>query len=85
MAEFSGLGVHLGNLSRSVEGEVALDQPGEFQRRRRPWRHGHRRHRRASRARPRPGLEDLASIRIKPGEVRVLADIKGPGAISRCG
>ena len=39
---FSGLGLHLGNLSRLSRREVALDQPGELHRRKGQGRHGRR-------------------------------------------
>ena len=57
---FSGLGLHLGNLSRLSSAQVPFDQPGEIHRREGQRRHGRRGHRRDPRARARPRLEDFA-------------------------
>ena len=65
-----------------VEGQDAVDQPGELHRRKGQRRHGHGGHRRQRRARPGPGLEDLAlGARSKPKQTFTLAEITGPGAI----
>ena len=88
MAEFSGLGMDMGNLSRLSRAQNALDQPGEFHRRKGQGRHGDRGHRRDPCARPRPdgsgrGWKVSPSIRIEPGENRTLAEIEGSGAIQQ--
>ena len=84
MAEFSGLGLHLGNLSRLSKAETRSISPENFTGEKGKGGMSTDGTGGAGRARPRPGLEGLAvrSI-IEPGETFTLADIDGAGAIQQ--
>ena len=83
MAEFSGLGLHLGNLSRLSRAKTRSVSPENFDA-------GKGKGGMATEGTGADCARDLGqgwklspSIRIQPGECRALADIEGPGAIQQ--
>ena len=83
MADFNGLGLNLGNLSRLSNAKTRSICPENFTGEK--GKGGMATDGPAAQrgARPRPGLEGLALVIIQPGETFTLADIEGPGAIQQ--
>ena len=81
---FDGLDMNLGNLSRLSDAQIAIDQPGEFRRRKRAkaaWRP--RAPARAPRGSWAGRWKVSPSVRIKAQSTFTVAEIDGPGAIQQ--
>ena len=79
---FNGLISGVGDLSRLSRAQTRSISPENFTGAKGGGGQADRGHRRAGRARPRQGLEDLAvGRRSRPAQMFTLAEITGPGAI----
>jgi len=83
MAEFSGLGMNMGQSRPAVVGQDPLDLAGELHRREGQGRDVRGRPGGQRRAGTGAGLKVSPYILVEPGQTFTLADIEGAGAIQR--